>query len=229
MRTITLALATMLGLLVGTSARANLTLDIANNAGGNIAFTGTTTPAGAQFVFNAGTNGHAFNITGSTGTGSAVGLNGDISGTYSYHTSGIVVNGSTQTAPVSGTGTFSIIDASSHTLTATVSFVNISTFMSAGVLNGSEVVNLSGFSYTGTNADLVQLKNVGAANNGIATVTFQFVPAQSLTTLTSGTHSTSYSGNVATTAVPEPAPIALACCGLPVLGLLWARRRRQQA
>lgn len=29
--------------------------------------------------------------------------------------------------------------------------------------------------------------------------------------------------------VPEPAPIALALAGLPALGLLWARRRRQRA
>jgi hypothetical protein len=36
-------------------------------------------------------------------------------------------------------------------------------------------------------------------------------------------------GNSSATIVPEPAPIALALTGLPVLGLVWARRRRQRA
>jgi hypothetical protein len=57
------------------------------------------------------------------------------------------------------------------------------------------------------------------------------VPAAGTTNFTIPAFNSSISGNFsanpATTVIPEPGTIAIALSGVPVLGLLWARRRRQ--
>jgi hypothetical protein len=236
MRTSRLALATLLGVLVCTSARAEITLDFANNIGGTIKFTGGGSGVGASFSFTQGTtgtgSGYDFQITnndtGRTGSSSALGLNGNITGTYSYTDGSITTSSGTQSAPLTGTGTFSITDANSVMLTATVAWINIQTSGTGGTINATGTLNLTSVAYTGTNADLLQLKNE-ANGGGVAALTFQFTPAQTLTSLETSTHSTSYSGTLTATATPEPTSIALALAGLPVLGVIWARRRRQRA
>ena len=59
-------------------------------------------------------------------------------------------------------------------------------------------------------------------------LTFQFVPAKSLTALLGpGNFKTTYSGTITTAAVPEPSTVVMAFTALPLLGLGYWRRRRQ--
>jgi hypothetical protein len=71
-------------------------------------------------------------------------------------------------------------------------------------------------------------------DTGSATGTFtRLATSYSLTSeanfTLSGGATVNYSDHVNVTAVPEPATIATAVCGLPILGLFWTRRRRQRA
>jgi hypothetical protein len=109
-------------------------------------------------------------------------------------------------------------------LTGTINWITIATYyVSVGVLNADVNVNLSDVSYSGTNPDL---QSIQANQPGIVDVSFQFLPGETLSQLSSGTgpYMTSFSGSI-TTAVPEPASIALA--GLGGLTLLLFRRQRK--
>jgi len=130
-----------------------------------------------------------------------------------------------QEAPVLGTGTFSIFDGISSDFSATITSNSYTalTVGTAGVLNPFGSVNLSNFLYNGSNPALEALANAGS---GIDAVTFQFVPAESLTQLTTGgvANSTSFSGSVI--AVPEPAAFS-AILGSAALGCALLRRRKR--
>src|ERR1035437_2528080 len=164
-------------------------------------------------------------ISGFTGLNVLTGLGGVITGTYNYLTGAIVTSGPVQTAPVTGTGTFVIHDGASHDLTSTLTWIDIATVGTGGAINTLGTVNLGPFSYTGGNAQLLQL----AANPlGIVGATFQFVsPAMSLTALAAGCSSspcsTSFSGSL--TAVPEPGFYGSLALGGAGLIFLRARRR----
>src|SRR3954468_1021502 len=82
------AVASLLGLCFGSSARAGLMLDISSEVGANVEFKGSGT--GATFGFNNNGFGRGFHITTSTGVGDSLGLSGTIGGTYSYTTASIV-------------------------------------------------------------------------------------------------------------------------------------------
>jgi len=230
-----LALAVILGLCFGSSARADLRLDISNVANANVEFQGFGTSA--SFTFNNNTSGQGFDVTQSsngTGPNTAVGLFGTLGGTYSYTKASIVTTGPVQTASVTtSNGSLTITDANNVSLTGNVTGVNVSTVGTLGTVDMSGTINLTNVSYLGTNQDLVQLKNEAAASGGVVTISFQFLPAQSLTQLTSNglEKTTSYSGSIATTAittsslVPEPSSLAIA--GIGALGMIgFALRRR---
>jgi len=155
-----------------------------------------------------------FNVT----SGTASGLTGEVTGTYTIGT--ITTSGSTSTAPVSGTGTFVIHDGV-NIFSATLVWVDVSQTGTGGTLNVTGAANLTAITYTGANADLLALKNAGAAAN---TLTFQFVPAISLADLKSGTgaHSTSFSGTVASV-VPDGGT-TVAMLGFALLGVAGVRR-----
>jgi len=244
----------MLGLCFGPGARADLTLDIANEVGASIQFTGSGSgpTAAATFVFTNSNNGSGpgFDVTGSTGVGDSVGLTGTLGGSYSYTLAGITstpVPGSPpetyQYAPVTTTnGSLTITDFNSISLTGTVTGVDISTLGTGGSVNVNGVINLTGVTYAGTNADLLQLKNEADSNGGTVTISFQFGSTTSLTQLTGATNgagdenvnSTSYSGSIATTSgvttsslVPEPSSLAVA--GIGALGMIGYGLRRRKA
>jgi hypothetical protein len=132
-----------------------------------------------------------------------------------------------QTAPVTtigAPGSFSIFDGT-FWFTSEISWISIYTNGTGGGLNAGGSLNLSNVSYTGTNADLVALS---VASDRTAVISFQFVPARSLTQLTSGgTKSTSYSGSVNGTPPPLHVPdggSVLAMLGATLLGLQGCRR-----
>jgi hypothetical protein len=130
---------------------------------------------------------------------------GNITGVYSIGAITDVIPGVYQTAPVSGTGKFSIGDglgtAASDFFTAALNWVNITTVLSGGTININGTVNLTSFNYAGNNTDLQALASSTA---GSVVASFQFTSPVSLTTLASTQASTSYSGSLTPVNVPEP-------------------------
>lgn len=146
------------------------------------------------------------------------GLKGNIGGTFTV--GAITIAGPVQTAPVSGTGTFSIFDGT-NTLTADLVWQDVFTFGTQSGLNVNGNTNITNVSYSGSNAGLIELAN---SVNRTVTVSTQFIPGLTLTQLmTQGaTNANTYSGTF--NAVPEPASIAM--LGMGALALL--RRRRSK-
>jgi len=158
-------------------------------------------------------------------SGSAVGLQGDLDGTFTIGT--ISTDGTTESAPVSGLGTFSIVDSLGFVLTADLSWVSISSNGSTAGTNLSGDVNLANFQYAGSNPDLV---TVAGHKGGVISSSFQFWSPTSLTDLTADNYQANisqWSASVAT--APEPGTLFLAGLGLAGLGSMAARRRSKKS
>jgi hypothetical protein len=212
-----LAISTI-GVLAGSVAHADPTLNFSSNTNSTISFTGTGSSANFDFVNSS--NGADFTITSESGGSAAVGLQGNISGTYTIGS--VTTSGPVETANVSGTGVLSISDGSGGTFSANLDWVNVIQVGTGNALDFTGTVNLTNiaYSYTGTpNADLATLAN---ATSGSVTLSFQFLPAVPLTALeTSGaTNSTSYSGTLTT---PAPASFWL-MLGAVLVGVVIPRR-----
>jgi hypothetical protein len=170
------------------------------------------------------TNGYQFSISSVLGgVGSSVGLNGFLSPGGPFLIGPITITGGLQSAPVTGTSTLHITDHATLDLTGTINWVNIATISVAGVLNLNGQVNLTAITYTGTNSDLVALAAAGAGED---VVTFQFVPPQTLTQLTTTGGQTSYSGSI--TSVPEPGTWVLVALGTGLGVFLRGRRQARR-
>ena len=144
-----------------------------------------------------------FNFTPSSNniritSGGAAGLIGEITGVYTIGTVTTAIDGS-QTAPVTGTGTFVIHDGVND-LTGTVVWLDIGEFGVFGGANLTGTVNLTGITYSGSNPDLLAVKNAGSAINVLS---FQFAGVESLDLLKSVSTSTSFSGTVV---IPKAPP-----------------------
>ncbi len=191
-----------------------LTLNLSNLTGTEVVF------SGGAFNFTGNTNGYQFGITSvNGGVGDSVGLQGFVSPGGPFVIGTITTSGSLQSAPVTGSGTLHITDSAATDLTGTITWIDISTLGVGGIIDLTGLVNLTGITYGGANNDLGALAAAGAASD---VVTFQFVPAQTLTQLKTTGGSTSYSGSI--TAIPEPSSIMLTIVGL--LGLLMFRNCR---
>lgn len=185
-----------------TNAKA-VSFDYASDVGGMIDFLGngqfTFTPPLLNFVVT---------------SGSAAGRFGEIDGTFTIGT--IVGN----TAPVTGTGTFSIIDGT-HLFTSTLNWVDIGVLGAVGGLNFTANINLTDISYSGSNPDLLALKNNGS---GVNTLSFQFPTAYSLEYLSTHRVENSFSGTVASAGVPDGGA-TVALLGLSLVGIGFANRK----
>jgi len=218
------AFASVVGICSGSGARAGLTLDISSASNADLAIQGSG--SGATLAFQNNQAGQGFDITKSSGVGDAVGLFGTITGTFSYTAASITSSGAVQTAAVtpSSGATLTITDADHVSLTAAISGVDIATLGTAGAFNVDGALDLTNVSYSGTNTDLLDLKNDITANGGIVALTFQFVPGESLTQLAAaGSDTTSYSGTIAS--VPEPGTLLLGCIALGTIavGATWRK------
>ena len=127
-------------------------------SGGDLTITGSGSGVGGSIDFSGG-----ILLDGST-HGDTAGLTGTITGTYSWTNAGITPEGGGTQAPLSGSGTISISDGAGHNLTGTVvSMEKIETNAAGDFMpvNDLLVLNLSGLSYSGTNADLLALRDSG--------------------------------------------------------------------
>ncbi|HWB11453.1 MAG TPA: PEP-CTERM sorting domain-containing protein [Pirellulales bacterium] len=204
--------------LQGVSYGDMLELDFASTAGAHLSFNG----ANGTFSFTPDANGHEFQINNvSGGTGSALNLFGNISGTF---TLGAI---SGDAAPVTGSGVLTVSDGTND-FTADISLSSIAKVGAMGIVNPTEVVNLSNFHYSGSNADLSAFSS--AVNQ---TALLGFFNSHTLSQLKSGgsTVNTGFSGSLIDSAavVPEPNAIALVLTTTPALGGFWFSRRRRKA
>jgi hypothetical protein len=203
--------ALFIAFLAANSASA-LVLNFSNLTGTKVVFSGGT------FSFTSDTNGYQFSITSvSDGVGDSTGLMGYVTPGGPFTIGTITTSGPLQSAPVIGTGVLHITDSSNIDLTGSIQWVDITTYGIGGIIDLNGQVNLTGITYTGANSDLSALAAAGAASD---VITFQFVPAKTLTQLTTTGGQTSYSGSI--NAIPEPGTILLVSIGLA--GLLFTRR-----
>jgi hypothetical protein len=165
-------------------------------------------PGNHTFHFSPATNN--FVVT----SGTAAGDLGQITGTFTIGTITHPLPGESY-ATVTGTGTFVIHDGLNN-LTATLTWVDVTQIGTSGTLNIGGQVNLTNITYTGTNHDLVALRNVGSASD---TLDFTFNPAVPLGVLRNGpgSHSTSFSGTVSYF-VPDGGS-AVALLGIALVGV----------
>lgn len=219
-------LASFAALLSATGFSQSVTFDYSSLGSAIISFNGTA----STFSFVPDTSGFDFQITDANPVGLDT-LTGAITGTFaigaiSTFTYVDPITHQTVTeeeAPVTGTGTLSISDGSPYLFSATITSNSYTAFTvgTSGVLNPLGSVNLTDFSYSGSNLALEALASTGS---GIDAVTFQFVPAETLTQLATGgtVDTTTFSGSFAS--VPEPAAYA-AILGSVALGCAFLHRR----
>jgi hypothetical protein len=229
-----------LTLFTGASAFADLTLYFSADEGAQIQFNGLGA-GNSTFSFTTGTNGSSFQVTSETGTsgnGSAVGLYGDINGTFligpvTVTTVGAPINQRFNSASVTNTDpgpwTFVIHDGSGFDLTGNVQWIDIQTSISTlgnpsgnqGTINTAVSANVTNITYGGSVNDLVYLASGDAASQ----VTFNPSPPKELTDLivNGTTNTSSYSGSI--TAPIPPTALLLGGGLLGLVGLGWRRRR----
>jgi len=208
--------------LSAVTSQAAITLGFSSDAGSSINFVnGSGGPAGSAggFSFSPTTLGSQFQVDGFQGT-----INPNSGSAFYY--SGITTVGLIQTATVTGPlGTLTINDGTGHFVTGQIDWVQIRTDGSTiGGANAGASIDLTGLTYNGSNADLLALVANGI---GIATMSFTFIPAETLTALSAGGFSTTYSGTLSS-AVPEPTTIVAGALMLLPLGIGALRSLRKE-
>jgi len=194
--------------------------DFSNISGQLVNINGTTD----KISFGANSDNRGLKITAASPFSGLVNYLGSITGSFTI--GAVTVAGPSQTAAVSGTGSFKIFETlpSLVALTADLSLVKISSLFGGVSINNSSVVNLSNFQYSGSDPNLLALKN--ASLIGVVTTSFQFSPNRTLLQLTANgaSNSSSYSGTVLTQ-IPEPSTYAALLAGLTLVVVAVRRRR----
>ncbi|PWU21513.1 MAG: hypothetical protein C5B50_01585 [Verrucomicrobia bacterium] len=163
--------------------------------------------AGGGFTFVGNASGFQFQIDDvSNGAGDSLGFNGYFTSSSAFSIGTITINGAMQSAPVTGSCVIHISDGVNE-LTGTVQWVDIATLGTSGVLNLNGVVNLTGIAYGGSSLDLQSLV---ASASGSIDMTFQFVPARTLTQLKNTGGFSDFSGSILGS--PFLAPTAAVNC-----------------
>ena len=238
-------LPTTLLLVIGVTAadasraKAELTLNFSAATNANLTFVGDVGTANDTFSFVNNPAGYDFQVTNTIGgLNTGTGLMGNLDGTF-FITG---VTGTTiQTATVGGTGQFSITDGNGVQLTATLTFNEIFTAGTGGAINQLIAsVNVTNFSYSGTNQDLILLAN-STPPSGSLNVSFSFTSNLSLSDLTetgANNSTAGWGGTLFSPGAPDPetfftpAPqgLMLALAALPFLCVAgFVYRRRNQA
>jgi hypothetical protein len=221
-RWISTAIAALLAVAWLTQPVQALTLDFSNVPDAELVFS-----PGGDFTFNPGVDGFDFSITGgSAGASAAVGLGGNINGTFNF---GVPAElGAVRMADVTGEGSLQI-ESPSGTLTANLLWDQIASFGTGGIINVDGIVNVSAIVYPGDNAALQELALAGSA---ILTVSFQFPEGANLANLRAEGGATSYSGSILGVNgqngldVPD-AGSSMILLGLAILGLCGFNRCRK--
>jgi hypothetical protein len=207
-------------LLASAPLRA-INLDFGSSPGATLRFAGDGTfsfvdsaqgiYSGTDFVIN-------LSSSGRTGSNSAVGLLGNLGGTF---TLGPISSG---VAAVTGSGPLTITDGA-NLFAGSVQWLQIHQTATSGNLNLSGVVNVTGITYGGSNQDLMELAAPGSAS---AVLSFSFAsPGYSLTQLASTPVTTSYNGDLHTSrSVPDGGSTLLILGAVLGLGGLALRRGR---
>ncbi len=214
-KTITVAAAALLA--VSAFSTQALVLDFASVPGGLIDFNGNST----FDIATTNSNPSSFDITS---TGPSEGLDGYFQG--GVFTIGTISNpfSGLYTANVTGSSTMYISDGDGHNLTGTIQWQTASTFETSGTLNFDGSANLTSLAYSGANSDLLALASAG---NATVVVSFDFTSPMSLTQLATTVTSTSFSGSISASPVPEPGAWTLVGTGLTSLFCLNLLRRRK--
>ena len=160
-------------------------------AGGGFTFVGPTT--NVQFQID--------DVVG--GFGDSIGFYGYFSSTSPYTIGTITTNGSIQTAPVAGSGILHISDDTQE-YTGTIQWLDITTLGTSGVLNLNGQVNLTVIGYPGASLNLLAL---AASLTAQVDLTFQFIPARTLTDLKATGGFTDFSGTILGSPVVTTPPL----------------------
>jgi hypothetical protein len=224
-----MAMSAMLGLCFGPAARAGLTLGLSNIPHTVVSFDGTGSAATFTFT-TTGAPAEGFTITNSdSNSQSSVGLAGVLNGSYSF-SSITQVSPTEQYALVTTTGGQLVIsDGLGNNLTGNVQGIDIDSNSKNGSVNLFGAVNLTGVTYSGTNADLVELKNEANFSGGILGINFTLKNGQNLATLESAAgspHTYAWAGTIETNSVPEPSSLMLG--GIGALGVIGCALRRRK-
>lgn len=225
---ITLFAVGILGVGFSSQQARAISLDFSSDLGASMRFDGNDN----TFMFANGPSGRDFMITlVHDGFNDSLGLKGNIFGDF---TIGAISNaGTTQSAPVTSVGgVISIFDGSTF-LTGDIAWIDIYTDGTSGALNAGGAINVTNFSYGGSNMDLTTLATLGMGS-GMAALSFQFVPAKSLSAVTeNGTITTmSYSGSLESSRSGSSVPdggSTLALLGGALFGAAGLRHKFKKA
>lgn len=202
-------------LAIGSVAMADQDPDfnLASLPNESIIFSNTST---FSFTPITATNLYNFYVTIGTQT-----FDGKMTGTFTVGPVNVV----TQSATVTGSGAFDIFDGSTW-LTSTLQWVSINSSGTQVGENYMAAANLTNVVYGGSNATLDALTTAFA--NPITTISETFIPPIKLSNLVSKGASSSFSGTVFYTEVPDSGATALLIglggCGI-LVGVLAQRRK----